>query len=1605
MLEVCRASGLFVHEDFSLCAQDLLFAGLSLLFVLFATPCSLRTRRREPLAAQYVQLMKSDHELDDVAVTHISEPQDPSMRSCWYRWWILSLLPTLCYAVLLGVAVQRQSAGTTSLADTHLAIGDGAHLLAWLSGLVLLWAHPPPNVSLWLRLWMLLESCVCVVRLRTDITALVNGGSDSEPMLATVIRVCAGVGVLLATLQSIWQPTRTCNPSFDPMSYFQYNQQEQCYEPKEGAAEVPAEQRVSLEPGCSLWAGLFLSWLNPLLRAGNKVPLENKMLYEMMPADCTAASRQRGREAWARELEAAQAAHRDPSILRMMVKLEWRLILGSGLLWFGATVLQFASPLLLRALLEYMEDENNTRPLSYPLALAGCLTITGWLLAFCMAHCGLLFTRLGQRAWGTLNTLVYAKSLRLTQAARAEFSDGQIKNMMAIDAQRISDSAWMLHEMWSIPGMLVVCTLLLYNAIGAAAFTGFGVMALLLPFNMYIARNWETLDQSIQESRDVRVKLLREVLNGIKIVKSLGWEPLLRAKLERTREDELKVVGAIQHLFAKIGLLFELCPMLMKVASISVYVLMGNNLTASTAFYVIPILDMLVEPVQMVGIVAQLAIGIKVSMDRLTRFLCAEEAAELPAWDDILSEPPAESPSREPPTGHLRLPTQHNGVDGQMVRIEGGSFRWREGKAAKEEKKEAKEVDLKELEDSLAKADDVANKVQIGTRIDGLKAEIASLQAEIEACGEAKLLPKRGPPTLSGVELSIQQGGLTCVVGSVGSGKSSLLSAILNEIELEAGHVLLCGSVAYCAQEPWIFQGTVRDNVLFKQPMEQARYQRALSACALGQDLATLSGGKGDLTEIGEKGLNLSGGQKARIALARAVYADADVYLLDDIISAVDAEVAKHIMEECVLGVLRPKTVVLVTNQCNWLEECSLTAHGQIVVLGNPLKNDAGGHIAHTGSFAELQAKGCNLLEVLAKDDEAPSQLARVGSNSSTVSAVSAAGGEDSPELALSMEVVDNVAEEDVQTGAVALAVWCLYLRLLGTWNLWMLIPLYCISQAGQVSSSYVMNVWTNHVQNQTDDQSQTSKLEYIGLYGGIQMGCAVLLFVRISVYVNASVQVSKRIHENALWSLLRAPMSYFDTTIKGRIENRFSNDLQKVDMELRGNMSAFFATAVLLGYSLISTMTVAPYIIAAMIPLTTIYVMIMQFFRSSFRELQRLRSVGTSPVFAGFEEALCGVGSIRAYGAVEPMEARNVQVLATAQRPSYLQDACTEWLNIRLQVLGAILTGGTAVTLLWMYGHDPSKASIMGFALSQSMTVTTILSNIISLFTQCETSLIAMERLHAFSDPSVVPSEPPLRKDSDNALEVWPAQGCIEFHDVSFRYRPGLDTVLKGLSFTVQPGQRVGIVGRTGSGKSTVLMALFRLAELCGGQIKIDDVNIADVGLTSLRTRLSIIPQDPVLFSGTLLSNLDPNKEYSQEELWDVLDSVSLKQFVQSRDGGLEMILEPNGENLSLGQRQLLCLARAMLRRSKVLVLDEATASVDKTTDALIQSTLSKLVGVTMLTIAHRLDTIMNYDRVLVLDGGRVAEYDNPLVLCQRKKSAFAKMWSQYQAEAASES
>lgn len=509
-------------------------------------------------------------------------------------------------------------------------------------------------------------------------------------------------------------------------------------------------------------------------------------------------------------------------------------------------------------------------------------------------------------------------------------------------------------------------------------------------------------------------------------------------------------------------------------------------------------------------------------------------------------------------------------------------------------------------------------------------------------------------------------------------------------------------------------------------------------------------------------------------------------------------------------------------------------------------------------------------------------------------------------------------------------------------------------------------------------------------------------------VWVNKHVSAVSTLHNEALWAIARCPMSYFDTTKKGRITNRFSNDQQKIDMMLRMTINGMLITVFSGLGALVAICYTAPYVLIGILPLGYLYFLAMQYYRESVRELQRLSSTGISPVYSSFEEALVGVATIRAFNREHELEQGCMTHLLKFLQPSYYQFVSNEWLNIRLIIIGAMITAIAAFVCVIEHDSDSADSGTgakLGFTLTYAINITQQLSGFVLTFTATESALVAVERLAKFAS---LQSEPELTMPEDPDIEDWPPAGHIVFDNASMRYRENLDPVLHDLSFEVLPGERVGVCGRTGAGKSSILTALFRIAPLHQGRILIDDVDISKIGIHTLRQQLSIIPQEPMLFQGTLRWNLDPLKRSTDQQLWDVLEESNLKEFVEGRDGQLETSLDINGENLSLGQRQLLCLARALLRNSKVLVLDEATASVDRNTDALVQDALRRLQGVTTFTIAHRIDTIIDSDKILVLGKGRVLEYDSPDELRNNTEkypnSEFSQIVKEYHAAAADE-
>ncbi|KAF2069971.1 hypothetical protein CYY_008709 [Polysphondylium violaceum] len=825
---------------------------------------------------------------------------------------------------------------------------------------------------------------------------------------------------------------------------------------------------------------------------------------------------------------------------------------------------------------------------------------------------------------------------------------------------------------------------------------------------------------------------------------------------------------------------------------------------------------------------------------------------------------------------------------------------------------------------------------------------------------------------------------LTMVVGSVGSGKSSFCQSILGEMDLKSGDLEVKGNIAYVSQQAWIINATLRENILFGKEYDEEKYQKVLDVCALKRDIELFPAG--DMVEIGERGVNLSGGQKQRVSIARAVYSDSDIYILDDPLSAVDAHVGKHLFHKCFNGILKGKTIILAANQLNFLPYCDkalVLKGGEIVEQGNYKQ------IISSGSDFAIQLANYGVDEISEKEEveeveekgkhhhhQQPEKLTSEGIEIKEMT-------KQTDKQEIKNEDGNLIQQEERETGSVGLNVYWKYFKSGGVALFVTSIALFLGDTGVRTFCDWWLSHWSNAANSRQVNpnyQDSLSNNQYLYIYIGIGVFSVIVSGFRNFVYFDYTVRCSKVIHDKLFSALLRAPMWFFDVTPLGRIINRFTRDLDGIDNLIAAAVSqyiTFFATVVA---TLIIISIITPYLLIPLAPIIIIFYFLQYFYRFTSRELQRLESISRSPIFAHFSETLNGVTTIRAYKKIESNILANQQKLDNNNKCYLTLQAMNQWLGLRLDFLGNLVI--FFACLFVTIDKGTIEAASVGLSLSYSLSITANLNRATLQAADTETKMNSVERIYHYIKGPVEAEQ--IKPDCRPAPE-WPSKGGIVFDNLIMRYREGLDPVLRGISCEIRPQEKVGIVGRTGAGKSSIVLALFRLVESSEGQILIDGEDISKFGLHDLRRNLSIIPQDPVLFSGTLRDNLDPFKESSDDSLWELLEQIQLKATVQGLEGGLECKVTENGENWSVGQRQLICLGRALLRKPKILVLDEATASVDSHTDSLIQRTVrEQFKSATILTIAHRLNTIMDSDRIMVLDAGRVSEFDSPYTLLQ---------------------
>ncbi|XP_020828220.1 ATP-binding cassette sub-family C member 3 [Phascolarctos cinereus] len=1218
-------------------------------------------------------------------------------------------------------------------------------------------------------------------------------------------------------------------------------------------------------------------------------------------------------------LLSGQPRKREPSFLWALLTTFGPYFLIGSFYKLIQDLLSFVNPQLLSILIQFISNPSAPAWWGFLVAglMFGCSVVQTLILH---QHFQYVFVT-GIRVRAGITGVIYRKALVITNSAKRSSTVGEIVNLMSVDAQRFMDLVNFLNMLWSAPMQIILAIYFLWQNLGPSILAGVALMILLIPLNGAIAMKTRAFQVEQMGYKDSRTKLMTEILSGIKVLKLYAWELSFSQMIEKIRQGELRVLRKMAFLNAVFTFIWFSAPFLVSLTTFAVYVSVDekNILDAEKAFVSLSLFNILKFPLNALPQVISNLVQTSVSLKRIQHFLNHEEL------DPQCVETKTISP-------------------GHAITIENGSFSW---------------------------ASDL-------------------------------------PASLHSLNLQVPRGSLVAVVGPVGCGKTSLISALLGEMEKLEGKVAVKGSVAYVPQQAWIQNATLQDNVLFGQPMDQKRYRGVLEACALLTDLDVLPGG--DQTEIGEKGINLSGGQRQRVSLARAVYSDADIFLLDDPLSAVDSHVAKHIFDHVIgpNGVLGGKTRVLVTHGVSFLSQADL-----IVVLGDGQVSEVGSFSAllqQEGAFAEFLRNYVpdddNFLEedsatVLADEemllmedtlsnhtdltDNEPitnevrrqfmrqlSVISSEGDGPGRPSAKRRIGPVEKKALESSVTRGELIQAETAEMGTVKLSVFWAYAKAVGLCTSVAVCFLYVCQSAAAIGANIWLSDWTNEpVINGT--QSNTSLR--LGVYAALGLLQGVFVVMSSFTLATGGIQAARILHNNLLANKMHSPQSFYDTTPSGRILNRFSKDIYIIDEVIPPTILMLLGTFFTSGSTLVVIMSSTPLFAVVILPLAGLYIFVQRFYAATSRQLKRLESVSRSPIYSHFSETVTGASVIRAYKRSQDFMAISDAKVDANQKSCYPNIVSNRWLGIRVEFVGNCVVLFAA--LFAVIGRQSLNPGLVGLSVSYALQVTMALNWMVRMASDLENNIVAVERVREYSETK---TEAPWVIEGSRPPPDWPQRGEVEFVNYSVRYREGLELVLKNLSLRVKGGEKVGIVGRTGAGKSSMTLSLFRILEAAQGEIHIDGVNIASIGLHDLRSMLTIIPQDPVLFSGTLRMNLDPLGKYSDEEMWQALELSSLHKFVRSQPEGLDFECSEGGENLSVGQRQLVCLARALLRKSRILVLDEATAAIDLETDDLIQATIrSQFKGCTVLTIAHRLNTIMDYTRVLVLDKGTIAEFDSP--------------------------
>ncbi|XP_065913909.1 ATP-binding cassette sub-family C member 4-like isoform X2 [Dysidea avara] len=1343
---------------------------------------------------------------------------------------------------------------------------------------------------------------------------------------------------------------------------------------------------------------LFFSWLDPLIWLGYKRELTHQDLYATPEGFKSQYLSERFNKYWRKELKRNERGLKPRLWFALFQCFKWTLLLFAILYLFlllpfigQAILVGYLSQYfcdknsleeeltLLRAinnseLVDQIEEEIRTATRDAYIYAAG-ITLISCLGVFTFTWAFYVGEEVGTMHRIALVSTIYSKVLRLSQSTIGQLSIGHIVNLCSNDVQRFDTNFEFINELWVVPLFIPVVIYLLWREIGPSCLAALAIIVIQPPLQFVVTRfvaKWRLKSAKVT---DERVKVMNEIISGMRLIKMYAWEWAFHEHVKKIRKKESRIITQASLIYGCNTALFYTMTIILSFVTFSTYAGLGNALNPQRVFTSLILLNFakLVFSDFMIFGLLQIT-ELSVSLKRIEKLLLLPELGDNMAIKDGGLVETASTSYHQYVMPPLKL------VNEEFITSSG-----------------------------------------LGSSSDGSPHRIVVTNLTASWTHEREKL------LLNNVSFTVDKSNrLLAVVGPVGSGKSSILQCLLREIEALDGSVDIEGSVSYASQEPWIFSGTFKENILFGEEYEETWFRRVVECCSLVKDIDDMP--FGDETLIGERGVNLSGGQKARVNLAR----NSDIMLLDDPLSAVDAAVGRHLFDECICGVLADKLVVLVTHQLQYAQHAN-----SILVLKQGCVQGYGDYSQLTSSgvdptelFNDIKDSNKSPQNVVFQDDSTEPDKATdklyvsVRKRFSSVCSDSDLYLSDDCKFSLhsasslcSLKPIQNdvreietdlteseyntIPEEERAHGTISNKTYFTYLQEGGnTFLAILLIVGFLVSEGSVITTNWWLSNWAsggescsqrlaNISLNDTSDFDLTTH-QRIGIFGAIVTGALMISVLKGLFAFITCLNASRNLHNKMFSAILRAPILFFDTNPVGRVLNRFSADTGLMDILLPVLFVDIFSL-LLNAFSIVVVASVANYWLTIPAAIVIVSLLLLRhYFLHASRNIQRLEATARSPLYSHISATIQGLTTIRAY----KEQGKFVNKLHFYQNEHskgwYAKMVTSRWFGLRIDLIGAFFIAAVMFSSLPI--ADTLDPALVGLSMFYAMNVSGIVQFTIRTSALVENLLVSVERVIGYG--KLEPEAELMTFPRDNAPPLeWPENGAIEFHNVNFRYAPHYPYVLKSLSLKVESCEKVGVVGRTGAGKSSLLAALFRLAEP-EGVIEIDGVEINEIGLHDLRKKMSIIPQDPVLFSGTVRYNLDPFNEHEDDRLWDTLNEVQLKDVVLGLDGGLDAKVSEGGSNFSVGQRQLICLARALLRRNQILVIDEATANVDPITDGIIQEMIrTKFIHCTILTIAHRLETIMDSDRILVLSSGKVIEYDTPYNLLQTHNSVFSSM------------